>query len=78
LRRSRREIENVRHQNEVLREAAEPLIHLAAARERFAFIHARRERFSVKLMCRVLIADRSNYHGWVRALDRRRDSEHTD
>lgn len=78
LHRSRREIQTLRHQNEILREAAEPLIHLAAARERFAFIHARRERFSVKLMCQVLITDRSNYHGWVRALDKRRDREHTD
>ena len=76
--RSRCEIEDLRRHNEVLREVAEPLIHLVAAGERFAFIHARRERFSVKLMCRVLIADRSNYHGWVRALDRRRDREHTD
>ena len=32
-------------------EAAEPLIHYAPARERFAFVHARRGRFSVNRLC---------------------------
>jgi putative transposase len=63
----RRETERLRVENEILREAAEPLIHLAPARERFAFIHARRARFSVNVLCRVLVADRCNYHAWVRA-----------
>ena len=34
---------------------------------RFRPVHARRERFSIRLLCRVLITDRCNYHGWVRA-----------
>ena len=67
LRRSRRDNLKLRVENEVLREAAEPLIHNAAAREWFAFIHARRKRFSIRLLCRALVTDRSNYHGWVRA-----------
>jgi hypothetical protein len=78
LRRSQREAWNLRRENEVLREAAAPLIHHAPARERFAFIHARRERFSVRFMCRVLVTDRCNYHGWVRAEARRRDREYDD
>jgi putative transposase len=78
LRRSRRETGALRQENEVLRDAAEPLIHQAAARERFVFIHARRHRFGLKLLCRVLVADRGNYHAWVRTLDRRRDRERTD
>ena len=68
----------MRAENEVLREAAEPLIHNALARERFAFIHARRERFSIRLLCRVLVTDRSNYHGWVRAESKRRDRAYDD
>jgi len=67
LRCSEREIQNLRRENEVLLEAAEPLIHHAPARERFAFIHARRERLGIRLLCRVLITDLYNYHGWVRA-----------
>ena len=68
LRHSRRVIQHLRIENEVLREAAEPLIHHASARERFVFIHARRERFSIRRLCRVLATDHSNYHAWVRAL----------
>lgn len=52
--------------NQVLREAAEPLIHHASARERFAFVHQRRDRFSAKLLCQVLVTDGANYRAWVR------------
>jgi putative transposase len=78
LRRSRRENVKLRAENQVLREAAEPLIQHAAARERFAFIHARRGRFSIRLLCLVLVTDRSNYHGWVRAEAKRRDRAYND
>jgi len=67
LRRLRSELEQVRTDHEILREAAAPLIHLAPARERFAFIHAQRDRSSVRRLCRVLITDRSNYRAWVHA-----------
>lgn len=46
------EIEDLRGENEILREAVPPLIHRAPARERFAFVHARRNRFGVKRLCR--------------------------
>ncbi len=59
----RREVKQLRVENEILREAAEPLIHHAPARERFAFVHARRGRFSVYRMCQVLATDSCNYHG---------------
>jgi len=62
----------------LLREAAQPLIHQAAARDRFAFIHARREKFSIRLLCRVLVTDRCNYHGWVRAQTRHRERKYDD
>lgn len=58
---------NLRLENEILREAADPLIHQAPARERFAFVYARRVRFSVKLLCTVLVTDRGSYYAWVRA-----------
>jgi putative transposase len=48
------------------------------ARERFAFIRARRERFSVRLLCRVLVTDRCNYYGWVRAEAKRCEREYDD
>lgn len=64
LRCCRREIRNLRCESEILREAAATLIHQAEARERFAFIHARRGRFAVKLMCRVLVTDSANYRAW--------------
>ena len=67
LRHSRRVIQHLRIENEILRDAAEPLIHNAPAHERFAFIHARRDRFSIRRLCRVLVTDHSNYHAWVRA-----------
>jgi hypothetical protein len=63
VRRCRSKIGNLQSENEILREAAEPLIHQAAARERFAFIRTRRDRFSVKLLCRVLATDGGNPPG---------------
>ena len=56
-RRHRREIQHLRVENEILREAAQPLIHHAPARERFAFIERLRDRFSVKRLCRVTVTD---------------------
>jgi hypothetical protein len=44
LRRLRREFDWLRVENEVLHEAAQPLIHQAPAHERFAFIHRLRNR----------------------------------
>ena len=67
LRQYGRELERLREENEILRAAAEPLIHRAPARERFAFIDRRRGRFSVKRLCRILVTDRSNFYAWVRA-----------
>jgi hypothetical protein len=75
VRRVERENRNLHHENEVLREAAYPLIHQAPARERFAFIRARRDRFSVKLLCTVLVTDRGSYYAWVRAQGKRRACE---
>jgi transposase InsO family protein len=72
LREQQREIQRLRVENEILREAAEPLIHHAAARERFAFIHRLRARFGIRRLCRMLVTDHSNYHAWVRANIRRR------
>jgi transposase InsO family protein len=63
---------------EILREAAEPLIHHAPARERFAFVHALRGRFSAKLLCRVLVTDGANYRAWVRAEHKRQDRAYDD
>ena len=70
-RRYRREIQRLRVDNEILREAAEPLIHHAPAREHFAFIQRLRDRFSVKRLCRVTATDRGSFYGWVRAQVRR-------
>jgi hypothetical protein len=69
--RHRREIQQLRVENEILREAAQPLIHHAPARERFAFIDRLRDRFSVKRLCRVTITDRGSFYGWARAQVRR-------
>jgi transposase InsO family protein len=71
LRDQRREIQRLREENEVLREAAESLIHHAPARERFAFIHRLRDRFGIRRLCRILATDHSNYYAWVRANARR-------
>jgi hypothetical protein len=45
-------IQRLREENEVLREAAESLIHYAPARERFAFIHRLRDLWGSKMRCR--------------------------
>lgn len=66
-----RELAELRVENEILREAAEPLIHHARGRERFAFIDERRGRFGIRLLCRVLVTDPGNYYAWVRAQARR-------
>ena len=78
LRRQRCEVKRLRVENEILREAAESLIHHAPSRERFASVHARRGRFSVYRMCQVLATDSCNYHGWVRAQARRSEREFDD
>jgi transposase InsO family protein len=78
LRRVERENRSLRGEIEVLREAADPLIHQAPARERFAFIYARRERFSVKQLCGILVTDRGSYYAWVRARGKRVEREHDD
>ena len=70
-RRLRVELERLRVENEVLHEAAAPLIHQAPAHERFAFVHRLRSRFTVKRLCRILVTDRSNYYLWARAETRR-------
>ena len=74
LREQRREIQRLRVEKEILREAAEPLIHHAPARERFAFVHRLRSRFGIRRLCRILVTDHSNYHAWVRAEARRDES----
>ncbi|MBS2964811.1 IS3 family transposase [Actinocrinis puniceicyclus] len=71
VRELRREIQRLPVENKVLREAAEPLIHHAAARERFAFIHARLARFGIRRPCRIPVTDHNNYHARVRAQARR-------
>ena len=71
LRRSKRELQKLRRENKIVRETAEPLIHHAATRERFAFIHDRRGRFGVKRLCRALVTDSGNYFTWVRAQAKR-------
>ena len=76
LRRNKREMQELRRENEILREGAEPLIHHAAARDRFAFIQACRDRFGAKRLCRALVTDSSNYFAWVRAQAKRRVREH--
>lgn len=71
VRQLHRQLERLRVENDVLREAAEPLIHQAPAHERFAFIHRLRDRFTIKRLCRILVTDRSNYYLWTRAEQRR-------
>jgi transposase InsO family protein len=67
LRRVHRELERVQGEHEILSEAAAGLIHAAPARDRFAFIHELRERFSIRRLCRVLVTDRRNYRLWARS-----------
>ena len=71
VRRLHRELGRLQVENEVLHEAAQPLIHQVAAHERFAFVHRLRNRFAVKRLCRILVIDRSNYYLWTRAQARR-------
>ena len=73
LRRTEREVRTLRRENEILREAAQQVIHHAPARDRFAFIHARRDRFAAKLLCRVLVTDGADYRAWVRAQHKRQE-----
>jgi putative transposase len=75
VRRLHHQLERLRVENAVLREAAEPLIHRASAHERFAFIHRLRDRFTLKRLCRILVTDRSNYYSWTRAQERRDERE---
>ena len=67
LRRHERELQKVREEADVLREAAETLIHHAPARERFAFVHELRDRFPVRRICRIIATDHSSYFAWARA-----------
>jgi transposase InsO family protein len=53
------------------------LIHHGPARERFVFVDRLRGRFGVRRLCRVLVADHSDYHVWVRA-NARRDERRLD
>ena len=71
VRQLRRDLDRLRVENEVLHEAAEPLIYQASARERFAFIHRMRHRLTVKSLCRIMVTDRINYYLWTRAEARR-------
>jgi hypothetical protein len=48
------------------------------ARERFAFVHARRGRFGIRRLCRILVADPAHHHAWVRAQTRREERRHDD
>jgi putative transposase len=75
LRLCRREFKRVSVENEVLREAAAPLIHQAPARERFAFIHLHRARFGLRRLCRILITDCANDQARVRAMPGRQEQE---
>ena len=67
LNQQRHELEALREENEIPRSAAEPLIHRAPARERFASIHRLRDRFSIKQIRRIPVTDRSNFYARVRA-----------
>lgn len=78
LRRCRREVVALRSENEILREAAAPLIYEAPARQRFAFMHQRRARFGAHALCRVLVVDRGDHYSWVRRQGRRDGRAHED
>ena len=67
LRHTRRERDRLRGENEILRDAAAPLILYAPAHERFTFVHARRDQFSLKQLCRILLIDRAHYRAWAKA-----------
>ena len=76
VRHHRREIQRLRLENEILREAAQPLFHHSPARERFAFIDRLRDRFGVKRLCRITVTDRGSFYGWARAQVRRDERAH--
>jgi len=76
VRQLHRQLERLRMENDVLREAAEPLIHQAPAQERFALIHRLRDGFTTKRLCRILVTDRSSYYLWTRAQECRDKREH--
>jgi hypothetical protein len=67
LRRHERELQMLREEADVLREAAETLIYRAPARERFAFIHELRDRFPARRICPIIATDHSSYFAWARA-----------
>ena len=67
LRRHERELHTLREEADVLREAAETLIHHAPARQRFAFVHVLRDRFPARRICRIIATDHSSYFAWARA-----------
>ncbi|WP_051451498.1 IS3 family transposase [Actinospica robiniae] len=71
LRRQEHELRDLREEADVLREAAEALIHHAPARERFTFIHALRGRLAVRRICRIIATDHAGYFAWVRAEHKR-------
>ena len=78
LRRVERGNGNLRDGNEVPRKAAGLLIHQMLARERFAFVYPRRDRFSVTLLCKILVTDRGSGYAWVRSRGKRTGGEHGD
>jgi hypothetical protein len=61
LRRHERDLQTLRQEADVLREAAETLILHAPARERFAFVHELRDRFQGRWICRIIATDHSGY-----------------
>jgi putative transposase len=67
LRRHERELQRLREEADVLREAAETLIPHAPARERFTFVHELRDRFPARRICRIIATDHSSYFAWARA-----------
>jgi transposase InsO family protein len=71
LRRQERELQALREEADILREAAEALIHHAPARERFAFVHTLRDRFAARRICRIIATDHAGYFAWVRAEQKR-------
>jgi putative transposase len=71
LRRQEREPRDLREEADVLREAAETLIHHAPARERFAFIHRFRDRFAARRICRIIATNHAGYFAPVRAEHKR-------
>lgn len=62
LRQQERELRDLHEEAEILREAADTLIHHAPARERFAFIHALRDRFAARRICHDWFNSRTEVH----------------